>query len=111
MKAPAFDAVLDFPLGAAGREVRAEAVFLGGAVAARFLDYAVARPEEGPVRPRHDGPSGRRPMGGPLRGPDGVGRHPRPRQVPLTRTRPPPRSSSCPGAKPCWPGWPSARRT
>jgi selenocysteine-specific elongation factor len=41
MKAPAFDAVLDFPLGGAGGELRAEAVFLGGAVKARFLDYAV----------------------------------------------------------------------
>jgi selenocysteine-specific elongation factor len=41
MKAPAFDAVLDFPLGGTGVELRAEAVFLGGAVKARFLDYAV----------------------------------------------------------------------
>ena len=41
MKATAFDAVLDFPLGAAGREFHAEAVFLGGGVPARFLDYAV----------------------------------------------------------------------
>ncbi len=40
MKAPMFDAVLDFPLGAAGVELRAEAVFLGGGVSARFLDYA-----------------------------------------------------------------------
>jgi selenocysteine-specific elongation factor len=41
MKVPAFDAVLDFPLGGAGGELQAEAVFLGGAVKARFLDYAV----------------------------------------------------------------------
>jgi len=40
MKAPAFDAVLDFPMGEPGRELRAEVVFLGGAVAARLLDYA-----------------------------------------------------------------------
>ena len=40
MKAPAFDAVLDFPLGEPGRELRAEVVFLGGTVTARFLDYA-----------------------------------------------------------------------
>jgi selenocysteine-specific elongation factor len=41
VKATAFDAVLDFPLGAACRELHAEAVFLGGVVPARFLDYAV----------------------------------------------------------------------
>ena len=41
MKAPAFDAVLDFPLGKDGAGLRAEAVFLGGAVAARFTEYAV----------------------------------------------------------------------
>lgn len=41
MKAPAFDAVLDFPLGGAGGDLRAEAVFLGGGVSARFMDYAV----------------------------------------------------------------------
>ena len=41
MKASAFDAVLDFPFGGAERELRAEAVFLGGAVTARFLEYSV----------------------------------------------------------------------
>lgn len=41
MKAPAFDAVLDFPLGNDRRELGGEAVFLGGPVAARFTDYAV----------------------------------------------------------------------
>lgn len=41
MKAPAFDAVLDFPLGADRHELRAEAVFLGGRAAARITDYAI----------------------------------------------------------------------
>ena len=41
MKATAFDAVLDFPLGAEGRELHAEAVFPGGGIPARLLDYAV----------------------------------------------------------------------
>lgn len=41
MKASAFDAVLDFPLGKLGQDVRAEAVFLDGAVAARFTEYPV----------------------------------------------------------------------
>jgi selenocysteine-specific elongation factor len=41
MKAPAFDAVLDFPLGKHGPDFRAEAVFLDGPVAARFTDYVV----------------------------------------------------------------------
>ena len=48
MKAPAFDAVLDFPLGAAGREIRAEAAFLGGGVPARYLDYAFAGRKRAP---------------------------------------------------------------
>ena len=41
MKATAFDAVLDFPLGPVRRELAAQAVFLGGAVAVRLADYAV----------------------------------------------------------------------
>lgn len=41
MKAPAFDAVLDFPLGPDRRDFGAQAVFLGGPVASRFTDYAV----------------------------------------------------------------------
>lgn len=41
MKAPAFDAVLDFPLGKDGPDFRAEAVFLGGTVAARFTEYVI----------------------------------------------------------------------
>ncbi len=41
MKSPAFDAVLDFPLGEPGRDLRAEVVLLGGSVTARFLDHAV----------------------------------------------------------------------
>jgi selenocysteine-specific elongation factor len=41
MKAPAFDAVLEFPLGGAA-EIRGEAAFLGGAVPARFVDYGLA---------------------------------------------------------------------
>jgi selenocysteine-specific elongation factor len=40
MKAPAFDAVLDFPLGHDRRDLGGEAGFLGGRVAARFTDYA-----------------------------------------------------------------------
>lgn len=42
MKAPAFDAVLDFALTGGAAEFRAEAVFLGAEVPARFIDYAVA---------------------------------------------------------------------
>jgi len=41
MKAPAFDAVLDFPLGKDAPELRAEAVFLGVEIPARFLDYGI----------------------------------------------------------------------
>jgi len=48
MKAPAFDAALDFPLGA-GRELRAEIVFLGGSAAgARIMDYAVTGRKRAP---------------------------------------------------------------
>ena len=57
MRAPAFDAVLDFPLGAAGLELRAEIVFLGGGVAARFTDHAVAGRKSAPfVRVVASGP-------------------------------------------------------
>jgi len=57
MKVPAFDAVLDFPLGGTGAEVRAEAVFLGGAIKARFLDYAIPGRKKTPfVRVLADGP-------------------------------------------------------
>src|SRR5512138_3353893 len=50
MKAPAFDAVLDFALTLKGgsAELRAEAVFLGGAVPARFIDYAAAGRKRAP---------------------------------------------------------------
>jgi selenocysteine-specific elongation factor len=41
MKAPAFDAVLDFPLGGSA-EIRGEAAFLGGSVPARFVDYGLS---------------------------------------------------------------------
>jgi selenocysteine-specific elongation factor len=41
MKAPAFDAVLDFPLGKLGQDVPAEAVFLDGGVGVRFIEYPV----------------------------------------------------------------------
>jgi len=41
MKAPAFDAILDFPLGKLGQDAPAEVVFLDGAVAARFTEYPV----------------------------------------------------------------------
>jgi selenocysteine-specific elongation factor len=40
MKAPAFDAVLDFPLGAHRPDLPAEIVFQYGRVAARLTDYA-----------------------------------------------------------------------
>lgn len=57
MKVPAFDAVLDVPLGGAGAELRAEAVFLGGAVKARFVDYAIPGRKKTPfVRVIADGP-------------------------------------------------------
>jgi selenocysteine-specific elongation factor len=48
VKVPAFDAVLDFPLGGTGGELRAEAVFLGGAGKARFLDYDVSGRKKAP---------------------------------------------------------------
>jgi selenocysteine-specific elongation factor len=58
MKAAAFDAVLDFPLGAAGAELRAEAVFLGGTVSSRFLDYAAPGRKRAPfVRVLADRPA------------------------------------------------------
>jgi selenocysteine-specific elongation factor len=41
MNAPVFDAVLDFPLGKDGPDFRADAVFPGRTVAARFTEYAV----------------------------------------------------------------------
>lgn len=41
MKTPAFDAVLDFPLGKLGQDVPAEVVFLDVVVAARFTEYPV----------------------------------------------------------------------
>lgn len=57
MKAPAFDAVLDFPLAPGRRELRAEAVFLGGRVTARFTDYAAAGRKAAPfVRALAAGP-------------------------------------------------------
>ena len=57
MKAPAFDAVLDFPMGEPGRELRAEVVLLGGAVAARLLDYAAPGRKRAPfVRVMTDRP-------------------------------------------------------
>jgi hypothetical protein len=48
MKTPAFDAVLDFPLGIEGQDVRVEADFLGRRVAARFTDYGVAGRKKAP---------------------------------------------------------------
>lgn len=57
MKAPAFDAVLDFALPPDRSELRAEAVFLGGGVAARFTDHAVAGRKSAPfVRVVASGP-------------------------------------------------------
>jgi selenocysteine-specific elongation factor len=57
MKAPVFDAVLDFPLGEPVREVRAEIVLLSGAVAARLLDYAAPGRKKAPfVRVMTDRP-------------------------------------------------------
>jgi selenocysteine-specific elongation factor len=48
MKAPSFDAVLDFPLGKLGSDFRAEAVFLGGSFSARFSEYAVPGRKDSP---------------------------------------------------------------
>ncbi len=48
MKAPAFDAVLDFPLGKHGGDVQAEAVLLGGRVRARFTEYPVPGRKDAP---------------------------------------------------------------
>lgn len=49
MKAPAFDAALDFPLGGTARELRAVIAFLGGAaVGARIVDYAVQGRKKAP---------------------------------------------------------------
>jgi len=48
MRSPVFDAVLDFPLGAAAPDFRGEAVFLGGSVPVRILDYAVAGRKKAP---------------------------------------------------------------
>jgi selenocysteine-specific elongation factor len=42
MRSPAFDAVLDFPLGAAAADFRGEAVFLGASAPVRILDNEVA---------------------------------------------------------------------
>lgn len=51
MRAPAFDAVLDFPLGPKGRagaEFRAVAVFLGGRTPVRIADYGFSGRREAP---------------------------------------------------------------
>ncbi len=48
MKALAFDAVLDFPLGKLGQDVPAEVVFLDGVVAARFTEYPVPGRKDAP---------------------------------------------------------------
>jgi selenocysteine-specific elongation factor len=48
MKASAFDAVLDAPLGGAGADLRGEAVFLDGGVKARFLDYGFSGRKRAP---------------------------------------------------------------
>jgi len=49
VKAPAFDAALDFPLGGAAGELRAVIAFVGGAaVGARLVDYAVAGRKKAP---------------------------------------------------------------
>ncbi|HOW85947.1 MAG TPA: SelB C-terminal domain-containing protein [Candidatus Aminicenantes bacterium] len=58
MKAPAFDAVLDFPLAACGPDFRAEVLFLGGSAGARILDYAVPGRKKAPfVRVLTDRPA------------------------------------------------------
>jgi len=49
MKASAFDAVLEAPLGRGVREVRAEALFLGASAAVRIVDYAFAGRHEAPL--------------------------------------------------------------
>jgi selenocysteine-specific elongation factor len=57
MKAPAFDAVLDFPLGKLGQDVPAEVVFLDSTVVARFTEYPVPGRKETPfVRALAAGP-------------------------------------------------------
>jgi selenocysteine-specific elongation factor len=48
VKAPAFDAVLDFPLAGSGPDFRAEVLFLGGSAPARIVDYAVAGRRKAP---------------------------------------------------------------
>jgi selenocysteine-specific elongation factor len=48
VKAPAFDAVLDFSLAGSGPDFRAELLFLGGSVSARILDYDVAGRRKAP---------------------------------------------------------------
>jgi hypothetical protein len=49
MKVPAFDAVLEFPLGKDGPDFRAEAVFPGKTVASRFTRSSGAiRSKSGP---------------------------------------------------------------
>lgn len=59
MKTSVFDAELDFPLGTAGAELRAEAAFLGGGIPARFLDYAAPGRKRNPfVLVLTDRPSG-----------------------------------------------------
>ncbi len=49
MRAPEFDAVLDFPLDRGSREVRAFAVFFGARASVRILDYAYAGRREAPL--------------------------------------------------------------
>jgi selenocysteine-specific elongation factor len=58
VKAPAFDAVLDFPLGKLGQDAPVEALFLDGGVPARFTEY--------PVPGRKDAPFVRVLVGGPV---------------------------------------------
>ncbi len=48
MKTPAFDAVLDFPLGKLGQDVPAEIVFFDGGAAVRFTEYPVPGRKDAP---------------------------------------------------------------
>jgi selenocysteine-specific elongation factor len=57
MKAPAFDAVLDFPLKEGAAEFRGEAAFLGGTVPSWFLEYGIPGRKRTPfVRVITEGP-------------------------------------------------------
>ena len=110
MKAPAFDAVLDFPLKEGAAEFRGEAAFLGGTVPSWFLEYGIpgrkrtpfvrvikrGRSTSGGPIPSRSGPHRARPSGGASA------------SFPARRR---PRSGSRPNGRPSSRAWSSARRT